>query len=194
MTVPTIITEDEFIRAQAVIRDTDNNNPLSKRESIFAHKVVCGHCGYSLKRGRYGAYSCISGREIGRVKCLDGTIHEEWLRSKVLEAYIDAVGVRCFEKQQEQQNETDADAVKAQMKKQHQSAQRLKDAKKFLFEQFTSGAIDTAEYKDKNVEFTRQLNDTEQEIVKLETVIEQVKRSSQAQNHSPVSIVRGLLS
>ena len=188
--VPAIITEDEFIKAQAVIRDTDNNNPPTKKESIFAHKVICGHCGYSLKRGRYGVYSCISSREIEREKCLDGTIREDWLKSKILESYIDTVGSRDFAKQQEQRYEADADVVKARLKKQRQSAQKLKDAKKALFEQLTAGAIDTDLYKVKNAEFTRQLNDAEQAVSELEATINREKQKSQTQPQEPSASVR----
>ncbi len=58
--VPAIITADEFAKAQAVIKTIANRPPI--RESIFAHKVICGHCGYSLKRQSSGNYGCISSR------------------------------------------------------------------------------------------------------------------------------------
>ena len=177
--IPAIITEDEFIKAQGVIKDV--KNAPSRKESIFAHKVICGHCGYSLKRQALGTYGCISHRYTEQKKCLDGIVREEWLKNKVLEAYIDAVGSQTLLSQQEQRYEADTDAMKAQLKQQRQSAQRLKDTKKALFERFTSGTIDTADYKIKNAELTRQLNDVELDINHLETAIEQAKHKPQAQ-------------
>ncbi len=103
-------------------------------------------------------------------------MREEWLKDKVLEAYIEAVGSQKLLAHEKQRLEANADDIKAQLKKQRQSAQRLKDAKKALFEQFSLGIIEIAEYKAENTKLTLQLSDAEQEIVNLETAIELIKR------------------
>ena len=76
-----------------------------------------------------------------------------------------------------------------QLKKQRQSAQKLKDSKKALFEQLTAGTIDTDLYKVKNAELTRQLSDTEQAISELEITINQAKPKPQTYSQEPVTNV-----
>ena len=88
---------------------------------------------------------------------------------------------------QDTQRETDTDILKLRLKKLRQSIQSLKDAKKALFERFTSGIIDAVVYKIENTELTRQLSDAEQTVIKLETAIEQIKRKPQTQPHTIVN-------
>jgi DNA invertase Pin-like site-specific DNA recombinase len=174
--VPAIITEDVFIKAQAVIKGAGRGRHTPRKETVFAHKVICGHCGYTMKRQAAAVtYACISSRYNGHEKCIDGVIREDWLKSQVLEAYINAVGSRKLTEQQKQKHEADADTLKAELKKQRQSAQRLKDTKKALFESFTSGKLDEAQYMAENAGLTQQLNIVTQSISDLETKIEQIR-------------------
>jgi hypothetical protein len=179
--IPAIITGDEFTKAQAVMKPKSAKTPGFNAPSLFARKLSCGHCGYALHRMKQDTYGCIAHKYSGREKCFAGTVNTEWLKSKVLEAYRDAVGVKALTAQQEQRHETDLDGMKARLKKQRQSAQRLKDAKKALFEQFSSGLADADGYKAQNAEITRQLRETEQGAAELEAAIEQSKRKPQAQ-------------
>jgi len=80
---------------------------------------------------------------------------------------------------QDIRKETDADALKTRLKKQCQSTQSLKDAKKALFERFTSGIIDAVVYKIEKMELSRQLTDAEQTVIELENAIAQTKRRQQ---------------
>ncbi len=164
---PAIISEEDFLKVQALLKKKNFKKP-TKRKNIFAYKLYCGHCMYSMFNSSK-KYICQNIKYDYFDECSKNVIFKENLEKDV----FNLIQEKIYKFQQE--NKFD---VKNQIKSYKSSLTNIENEKTNIYMLYLDEKITREQYicKKKNLENEeiyinynlQQLNEKSENYIKLE--------------------------
>jgi len=190
--IPAIITDEQFARVQAKLRESVNNKgdkgkgkPRTER-AMFARKIKCGSCGrgmayHALKAGRI--YQCSMRNQSRDFSCNTGRIAEQ----DIYDAVLNTIQIHVRLTQEEKARR--ADAAKSDMANEQEIYGKIRAAqigiekskieKMALWEEFHNGGIAKEAFQDKSSKLTEQISQYEHQAILLESKLHKPMTTSE---------------
>ncbi len=180
-----IVTQDEFDRAQAALRDFKEHSPYTEKQPL-ARKVRCGECGHILTRsnGKEKYYYCQTHRMLDGTGCIEVHILEKELLAAILDSLraqaAAAVDMgKLYEEQHKNQQNSKASQLQNQAALKEKEGQLNREAKD-LYERFALGEISREEYLSEKETVSAQRAAIQKQIWEIDAALN--KTSQQPEN------------
>lgn len=172
-----IVTQEEFDRAQAAMRDFKEHQ-LAAKPYPLAGKIRCGLCGHSLSRspGKGRFFFCKTAVFLSSADCVEVHIPEMNVLAEILKSlHIQAEIALDREKMLSEQRKAAQRQAKSTLKRLSalQEAQSLRKRQiRELYEAFALGEIDKADYLARKAALSAQNESCSAQIAELQRVLE----------------------
>lgn len=155
-----IVSQEDFDKVQSILGHCNVRTLERTNFNMFAGKVYCGHCGYSLRR--YGErksrpnskltprYVCRASMELGEIRCLPEAVLESYIAEVLLEALQVEMALAFTARQQAEKHSkklmSEYEKLSHELKILATEIERLKSNREKLFEKFTDGKLTKEQY------------------------------------------------
>lgn len=180
-----IITQDEFDRAQAALRDFKEHSPCTEKQPL-ARKVRCGECGHVLARsyGKEKYYYCQTHRVLDGTDCIEVHIPEKELLAAILDSLraqaAAAVDMgRLGEEQRKKQQKNKASRLRELASLKEKEGQLSREAKD-LYERFALGEISREKYLSRKETVSAQRAAVQKQIQKMDAALGEASQQTEA--------------
>lgn len=195
--IPAIYTRDELARIKKIINTRSHVRTVRNEPYLLTGFLECADCGHSLTRHRnvnkYGAvyiyYNCSHYKHYGKSSlCSPHTVREEVVESVILKIIQKQIDLAIeLDKMMEKVNKSDITnkqslSCESSLELRNKELNKVKNMKRFLYEDWKNGDISREEYKEMKEEYVNKEEDLIKIIKSLE--IEKERLKSQTYNCS----------
>lgn len=176
-----IVTQDEFGRAQAALRDFKEHSPYTEKQPL-ARKIRCGECGHILARsyGKGKYYYCQTHRVLDGTDCIEVHIPERELLAAILDSLRTQAAAavdmgRLYEEQRKKQQKNKASQLRELTALKEKEGQLNREAKD-LYERFALGEISREEYLSGKEAVSAQRAAIQKQIQEIEAALDETSQ------------------
>lgn len=185
-----IVTQEEFDRAQAVMKSFEIHSVAAEKRSILCRKVYCGICGHAMSRrgGKKSIYfRCMTPTVTDAYACPEETVPEKDILDMVMSSLrtrADAVVEmsRIWEEQQRQKKNSCEITRKSLTLLQEKQGQQERQIQA-LYESFALGEISREEYLVQRSAAVKQRDALAEQISRMEDSLRNITEAGSPKNH-----------
>ena len=178
-----IVSMETYEAVQRLLPEMGTSVNMSNR-TLFSGKMLCGHCGYALKRlrGKYPYFDCLSQVYISSERCITDRIYEQAVKDAVLAAFKKSAELALTVKGEMQTAKKRSNAEQAgitdRLIKLSGKERQLSEQKARLFEDYAGGGLSKEQYLESKSALAAELD---------RILLQKTELESRARSFEPVS-------